>query len=65
MTLTKNQNYFTTASGEQMWMEQYHEKEWPAKVWFWRYGDYVNGLARTISDMLSSRPNKKRLIATY
>lgn len=62
MTITRKHEEFTTSSGQAMFLEQYHEKEWNGDVWLWRYGTqsgYIWG------DYLLTKPNKKRIIARY
>lgn len=59
MTIVYKREEFEAGSGEDMWIEQYAEK--PHFNKFWRYGSS----GRVWSDMLLSKPNKKRLIETY
>jgi hypothetical protein len=67
-TITYKEEFFKTASGQEMYIEQYSDK--PFKRRFWRYGFTFTNHGSTwkslpISDMLFSKPNKKRLIETY
>lgn len=61
MTITRKYKE-EIVNGTRYWIEEYHEKEWKSGVWMWRYGYFdTEGFGRTISDMLRSRPNLKRL----
>ena len=62
MTLTKNYKEYEI-NGETYFVERYADK--PDFVWFWRYGCFVETrwgrMAMTLSDMLLTRPNLKKL----
>lgn len=59
MTVVFQREEFEAGSGTMLYIEQYAEK--PHFVKFWRYGP-VGGVW---SDMLLTKPSKKRLIETY
>ena len=59
MTIVYKREEFETCSGTMLYIEQYAEK--PHFVKFWRYGP-IGGVW---SDMLITKPSKKRLIQTY
>lgn len=59
MTIVYKREVFEAGSGTMLYIEQYAEK--PHFVKFWRYGP-VGGV---LSDMLMTKPSKKRLIETY
>lgn len=59
MTVVYKHEEFEAGSGTKLYIEQYGEK--PHFIKFWRYGP-VGGVW---SDMLLTKPSKKRLIETY
>ena len=59
MTVVYKREEFETNGGLKMFIEEYADK--PHFVKFWRYGP-VGGVW---SDMLMTKPSKKRLIETY
>lgn len=61
MIVVKKHEQITTNSGLVLFIEQYHRKEWKSDVWFWRYGTDN----RIWSDMLRTKPNKKKLVTNY
>ena len=63
MTIVSHCEVFETKAGQQMFIERYVDK--PFFKSFWRYGFIYSSGGIVHKDMLTSKPNKKRLIEKY